>query len=333
MSNKQVIKAVNIKAYARLHMGFFDLNGEQGRRFGSVGIGLNYPMTNIKLSRGCGTETTHATNEKENADFSYINKSKQLLLEHLKINEEVTVEVFDQIPRHSGLGSGTQMALAVGIGLNEMFHQTMSLNEIASVTQRGKRSGIGIGTFAHGGLVVDGGRGAHTTLPPIIAQHAVPASWQFILIFDTSFKGLNGASEIDAFKSLTDHTIADTQNITHQVLTRALPAIVEQDITMFGQAMNALQAYNGAYFSPAQGGQYASKIVADVLDYLHKNGAACAGQSSWGPTGFAIFANETEAANMLETLRDKFDDQDLSFVMCQASQQGASIDIEHGIKA
>lgn len=326
MSNNQVVKAINIKAYARLHMGFFDLNGDQGRRFGSVGIGLNQPATNIKLSRGCGADTTH---KQENTNFSYIDKSKQLLLNHLKIEEEVAIEVFDEIPRHSGLGSGTQMALAVGVGLNAMFNQTMSLNEIAAVTQRGKRSGIGIGTFSYGGLVVDGGRGEHTVLPPIIAQHQVPVTWRFILIFDSSFKGINGPEEVHAFKTLTDQTIADTQNITHQVLTRALPAIVEQDLTTFGQVMNALQAYNGSYFSPAQGGQYASMPVANVLNYLNENGAACAGQSSWGPTGFAMFANEIEATHMLEILQNKFDSSDLTFMICQASQQGANIEIDY----
>lgn len=330
MSNKQAIKAVKIKAYARLHMGFFDLNGQQGRRFGSVGIGLNQPVTNIKLSLGCGADTTHAT--EKNADLAYINKSKQALLTHLKSDESVAIEVFDEIPRHAGLGSGTQMALAVGTGLNALLNQTMTLNEIAHVTARGKRSGIGIGTFANGGFVVDGGRGEHTTLPPIIAQHKVPAGWRFLLVFDHSFSGVNGVEEVNAFQSLTDQTVTETQKLTHQVLTKALPAIVEQDLTSFGQAMNALQVYNGSYFSPAQGGQYASEAVTQALAYLHANGSACAGQSSWGPTGFALFGNEIEALRTMTSLQHAFDGSSLTFMVCQARQCGAEIDIDDGIK-
>jgi len=48
-------------------------------------------------------------------------------------------------------------------------------------------------------------------------------------------------------------------------------------------------------------------------------GAAGIGQSSWGPTGFAIFASETGAFQALRDLRAVYaDDAGLDFVLCRA---------------
>ncbi|TJV01967.1 MAG: GHMP kinase, partial [Mesorhizobium sp.] len=37
--------SVTIQVPARLHLGFLDLNGDTGRRFGSVGLPLSEPET------------------------------------------------------------------------------------------------------------------------------------------------------------------------------------------------------------------------------------------------------------------------------------------------
>ena len=40
----------------------------------------------------------------------------------------------------------------------------------AALAGRGRRSGIGLHGFAHGGLIVDGGRRSDDALPPLIAR-------------------------------------------------------------------------------------------------------------------------------------------------------------------
>ena len=42
-----VCSKVSVTTSARLHMGFFDLNGNLGRRFGSIGVSLQAPMTSL----------------------------------------------------------------------------------------------------------------------------------------------------------------------------------------------------------------------------------------------------------------------------------------------
>jgi beta-ribofuranosylaminobenzene 5'-phosphate synthase len=105
-------------------------------------------------------------------------------------------------------------------------------------------------------------------------------------------------------------------------------ALKRADLLAFGAYMQDLQAYNGAYFAPIQGGHYASADVAAVLAWLQKNGAACVGQSSWGPTGFAIFESENMANAMQKQLQQQFADfANISFQIVRAKNTGASINL------
>ena len=51
---------VTVAVGARLHLGFLDLNGGLGRRFGSLGLALDGPETVLELSRA-------PTNQRERA--------------------------------------------------------------------------------------------------------------------------------------------------------------------------------------------------------------------------------------------------------------------------
>lgn len=301
-------------------MGFLDLNGQTGRRFGSLGLSLDNPRTVIELAVG------------ENVFGSaplpaYVLNSQQLLMQHLKLDVPISVLVHEEIPRHSGLGSGTQMALALGAGISRLLKLNLELEDVAWATRRGLRSGIGIGTFAHGGVVLDGGRGEQTKIPPMLARHDFPAQWRILLIFDRSHVGMHGEAELNAFKTLQDCTLSDTAQNAQAVLMQGLPALIEQDLTLFGQAISQLQAYTGGYFSPAQGGMYASKQVAKALEMLKAQGIACVGQTSWGPTGFAVFETQAAAQHHLQQLKQQLGEARLEWLVCQAQNTGASVQV------
>lgn len=311
---------VVVTASARLHLGFFDLNGTIGRRFGSMGLSLQEPSTQIELAL-----TQDDSHKIEVAD--YIQNYLQRLLEYMNVKRTVTINVRSQIPRHSGLGSGTQMALAIGAGLNQLFNLNLSLQEIAALTGRGLRSGIGIGTFAAGGLVLDGGRGPKTVVPPILAQFDFPTAWRVLLIFDRTRTGTHGADEQNAFATLKDAQLIETAQNCHQLLMQALPAIKEHDFDAFSTAISQLQVYTGNYFSPVQGGLYASTHVANVLEWLITQRHHCVGQTSWGPTGFAIFENVQIAEQMLQKMQYEFAGTGLDWLLCKAKNTGATVGV------
>jgi beta-ribofuranosylaminobenzene 5'-phosphate synthase len=310
---------VSVKSTARLHMGFFDLNGSTGRMFGSLGVAIDVPYIQIEVAKSEKTLIDAKNNEN-------VIKIVENLVKSLKLDKCFSLKIVKSIPDHVGLGSGTQLALAIGAGLNRLFDLDLTVPQIAEVALRGKRSGIGIGTFEHGGLIVDGGRGSKETPPPVIARHNFPENWPILLIFDKTEQGVHGEQELMAFDSLQKASLDAAQTLAHSVLLQALPALVERDYATFSRVIYMLQHATGEYFSPIQGGLFKSKHVAEILNFLYENNVLSAGQSSWGPTGFAIFENDESARAMLKLLRQKFSNfNNISFQIVHGKNTGASI--------
>ncbi len=312
--------SVNVTTSSRLHLGFFDLNGGLGRKFGSIGLSLQAPVTSLSIS-----PSKTFTAEGEGAERA-IKIAKQVA-RHLNVDGGVHIHLDQVIPEHSGLGSGTQLSLAVGMAINALYQRNLNVNEVAVLTQRGTRSGIGMGTFSTGGLIVDGGRASKSPVPPVIARAEFPEDWPILLIFDKGHSGVYGTQELSAFQNLPLFPEASAALLCRQVLMQALPAIAERDLPAFGQAIQALQAVTGDYFAPAQGGgRYTSSLVANVLSQLQANGVHCFGQSSWGPTGFAVFENQLEAETQLNQLNASFGhEQNLQFLLTKANNQPSQI--------
>lgn len=301
---RAVHSKVSVTTSARLHMGFFDLNGNLGRRFGSIGLGLQNPFTALTLMPADKISATGPVAERAI-------KIAEQIIEFFGLDGGVHIELEQSIPEHSGLGSGTQLSLAIGMAVSHLFGLNLSAQQIASITQRGMRSGIGLGTFIHGGLIVDGGRSPSSLVPPVVAQADFPEDWPILLIFDQSHQGVHGAQEIAAFKELPEFPAESSAMLCRHVLMQALPALAERDLKSFGEAIQALQAMTGDYFAPAQGGaRYTSPLVAQVLAALQQNDVHCFGQSSWGPTGFAVFENQAQAEMQVQQLHRKFSAQE-----------------------
>ena len=154
---------VRIRAPARLHLGFLDMEGGLGRRFGSLGVTLEELWTELLVSPAQAFAVTGAA-EAERA---------RAMLERLAAAWDLPplhVAIQRTIPTHAGLGSGTQLALALGVAAARAAGIDRSAREVALLLERGARSGIGIGAFEQGGFLVDGGRGADGLPPPLIAR-------------------------------------------------------------------------------------------------------------------------------------------------------------------
>lgn len=310
-----MISSVSVIAPARLHMGFLDLSGALGRNFGSIGVALNEISTQLVLSKS----------ENKTISSSRVEKALTTFCQAFQVSPNVQIDVLQEIPPHIGLGSGTQMALAIGSGLNALYDLNLSVREIAAVMDRGLRSGIGIGIFEQGGFVVDGGRGENTITPPLLAHFDVPKEWRFILVFDTRGQGLHGQQEIEAFKTLPKFSRQEAEKLSYLLLMQALPAIAEQDLIRFGEVITQLQKRVGEHFSPAQGGTFTSENVANAMNFFAEKGAVAIGQTSWGPTGFCMVKN-SEIANLLACqARELFAKTPLQFHVVSARNCGGDV--------
>jgi beta-ribofuranosylaminobenzene 5'-phosphate synthase len=320
------VAKVSVEAPARLHMGFLDLHGGLGRRFGSIGLCLQ------EIATGLSAVPAPAVSA-QGPSAVLARQDTEKLLAELGMHSGVKITVNKAIPEHSGLGSGTQMAMAVGAAVNRLFGLELPPHELSLLLHRGRRSGIGIGTFCVGGFIVDGGHSDDSGVPPILCQSPVPDTWRFLLVLDVTHHGLSGHDEIEAFQHLPPMDEAVADRICRRVLMQALPGIREGDCRAFGEAVTAIQSMNGAYFSASQGGgQFSSPAVAEVVHYLQAQGAMGVGQSSWGPTGFAIYANETEGHQALRQAREQLaGDSDLELKLCRARNYPATVTVQEAI--
>ena len=303
-------------------MGFIDLSGALGRRFGSIGVAIDEMVTRLTLMpadecRVVGPGAARALD------------CLTRLRAALRLPQGCAVTIETIIPEHVGLGSGTQLALALGAGLNALYRLNLSVRDIAQLTDRGGRSGIGIGVFEQGGLVVDGGRGAHTPTPPVISRLDFPESWRFILVFDERGQGLHGEQERWAFEQLPAFPAQQAADLCYRLFMQGLPALLEHDMIQFGAAITHLQRAVGDYFASAQGGMFTSTDVADAITWLSEQGAVGLGQTSWGPTGFCLVASEIEAERLaLRATRRFCRLPHLRFEVCRARNQGATLHAE-----
>ena len=303
-------------------MGFVDLHGGLGRRYGSLGLALERPCTRIHLAPAARAGA-------RGPDAGRAARFAAALAKHFDLRTGVTIDVRDAIPAHAGLGSGTQLALAVGAGLAKLFDLDAGGPEIATLLGRGTRSGLGLGLFEQGGFVVDGGRAAGRAPPPVIARLPFPPAWRLLLVFDRTREGVHGEAENEAFAALPPFPESDAAELCRLVLMRVLPSLVECDHSAFGEALSRIQSRVGDHFARAQGGRFASPGVARVLDWLRACGVEGLGQSSWGPTGFALCPDEEGARRLAAEAARRFSREfALDFLVTRGRNEGARIEHE-----
>ena len=313
-----VRERATVTTTARLHFGFLDPSGRGTRPFGSFGLSLDRPRTRLTLERAQALNVSGP--ERERAE-----RYLRAIAASCGVAEAYALHIEEAIPPHAGLGSGTQLALAVGSAFAALEGLGLPPPEIAARLGRGARSGIGIATFASGGAVLDGGP-RPGKLPPLISRLPFPAEWRVLLILDAGSTGLAGASETAAFDSLPDFPESETDELYRRIRLGALPALAAGDFKTFCEQVGHLQACMGAYFAPLQGGAYASARVAEALDWLRSEGVTGLGQSSWGPTGFAFAASEAEGETLLGQARARARHAGLRFELAHGRNEGATIE-------
>jgi beta-ribofuranosylaminobenzene 5'-phosphate synthase len=294
------LSAVTVDAPARLHLGFLDPNASLGRAFGSVGLAINAFGTRITAQRADETLITGAQSEAQHARIARY-------LEQLRAaygGAPLAVELHHAPRPHAGLGSGTQLALAVGAAYVRLLGRAASSTDLARLLGRGARSGIGMLAFDHGGLIVDSGPGRATDdaaarVPSMLSRQPFPEAWRVLLVDDTRHEGLHGDEERRALAALAPFPQPLAAHLCHLVVMLVLPGIVEQDFDAFARGIGELQQTIGEYFAPVQGGVFSSPAVATALAAVGAQLSAGIGQSSWGPTGFALLRSAHDAERAL----------------------------------
>jgi len=290
---------IRVRTGSRLHFGLFNAgSASSGRRFGGVGLMIDDP--GIKLVAHPASEWS-ATGPLASRVLNFV--------EHLRSAwdgsplQPLAFTIESTAPEHVGLGTGTQLGMAVArtIQLAMGRHETTA-EELARLCGRGQRSALGVHGFLHGGFLVEGGQATAGKLSPLLVRLPWPDEWRILLVNPQRTPGIHGESERSAFRQLRDARSFDalTDQLCRLTLTGMIPALLERDLPAFGEALHEFNALAGAWFAPLQGGTYAGPTVEKVVAWLRQRDIRAVGQSSWGPTVFAV----VEAAQEEELSRE-----------------------------
>ncbi|NJE03113.1 beta-ribofuranosylaminobenzene 5'-phosphate synthase family protein [Thermococcus sp. MV11] len=266
-----------IRTPRRLHLGLIDPAATFGRRFGSLGLALEGGYE-VKIIESDSLEIVAEGEDRKTIEFAVkrMNSAYETGVNYL-------VEVRKAIPRHVGLGSTTQLSLAVGTAIARLNNINVPIEELAKVLGRGRNGGAGIYSFTYGGFVMDGG--VRDGIPPLILRTDFPEEWAFLLIIPELKPGLDEEEEKPVMASVTGR--ADVaMEISHRILLGLLPALKERDVKTFGEHLSAIQRLVGKHFEPYQGGEFREDVKL-MLDFLAENTYGY-GQSSWGPTVYGL---------------------------------------------
>ncbi len=302
--------SVTLRAPGRLHLGFLDPAASLGRRFGSLGLVIDGFETEVALSAANANQVS-ASGVAEHAEIGRAGAHLQRLQQHSGRHAPLHLTLLRVLPAHAGFGSGTQLALSIGRAFAQWHGLDVTTPALAQWLGRGARSGIGIAGFDHGGLLVDGGPGGsvgsgrEAAPAPLLARVPLPEAWRILVVQDDTQRGLSGADERDAIATLAPLPRPLAADICHQVLMRVLPGAACAEFAPFAAGISHIQQLLGAHFAPAQGGSaYTSAAVGRLIEWIGAAGhGAAVGQSSWGPTGFAILPSQAQAEAVVESAR------------------------------
>jgi beta-ribofuranosylaminobenzene 5'-phosphate synthase len=286
-----------VEAPARLHFGLLDLRGSLGRQFGGIGAAAPAP-TLLVSARPADTWEVVGEDAERAAGFA------RLFMACHGLDGDVRVCVHRTLPTHAGLGSGTQLALAVARALAELYGVPTDTPGLARAVGRAQRSAIGTWTFDGGGLVLEGGRRPESDrIAPLLARLAFPPSWRCVVAVPDSAPGVSGSVEAAAFARLPPPPEREAERVAHLVLMALLPAVADADLATFGAALSAIQAITGRWFAPIQGGTFAPGPSEELVRRMGEWGASGVGQSSWGPAVYGIVEGEQAGRRLAERVR------------------------------
>src|SRR5207249_3697086 len=182
---------VFVEAPARLHFGVLDLRGDLGRRFGGVGAAVPSPSLLVEARPAPAPALSAAGPDADRA----LEFARRFAGHHglAGAGAGAHLVVHRAIPAHAGLGSGTQLALAVARALAELQGLPTEVTALARAVGRARRSAIGTWTFAHGGFVLEGGRkGEDGAVAPLLARLPLPSEWRCVVVVPRGKPGLTG---------------------------------------------------------------------------------------------------------------------------------------------
>ncbi|CAD7768317.1 Beta-ribofuranosylaminobenzene 5'-phosphate synthase [Candidatus Methanoperedenaceae archaeon GB37] len=311
---------IRIVTPSRLHLTLIDLNASIGRVDGGVGIALEEPRISIVAEPA-------ATTVVSGNDLLGERMKRAVKAVHREAGLRIQIE--ESYPAHVGLGSGTQAALAAGTAVSELCDLHLDAVEVGRRVGRGGTSGIGIAAFERGGFILDGGHrfadkmafspssASNVDPAPLLLHHDFP-DWEIVLAIP-DVKGASSREEVDIFRRVCPIPLRDVQALSHVILMKMLPAVVERDFEAFSDAVNRVQEIGFKRHEIS----LQREEVRELMRVMRDAGGEGVGMSSFGPTVYAL----TDAPRDVQMAAQEFLDRTIGgrVILTHARNQGATI--------
>jgi len=317
---------VRIQTPSRIHITLIDLNGSYGRIDGGAGFALEEPGIVVEVETG-----SHEVLPSPDINPELVERAKFVLkkIENF-FGFSARVKILRAYTPHCGLGSGTQLSLAIAKAYTQLHKINFSIRNLAEIVERGGTSGIGVAVFEMGGFIVDGGHSvkvksgfspssaSRAPPPPVIARHKFP--WKVAVVVP-QVSGFSGGREINLFEENCPIPLNEVREVSHIVLMKLMPAVVERDLDDFRKAVSLLQRTG---FKKVEVSKY--DFASEFLELFEG-----AGMSSTG-TAFYMAVEGTEGKSLLKDMKRFFDERDMncwSFISEPNNTGAEIIDLEN----
>ena len=291
------INKISVTAAAHLHTGNFDMTGDLGRLYGTVGFAVDRQLE-VEVAKGVDVRSED--------EAAYLFASRFVDAFDLAGAE---VNVKKTIPKFVGMGYHTTLALSIGTALAKLYNLKLTTEQIALTMQRGAITSLGVHAFKVGGFIVEGGFKVdqrEKMIPPLIFHQEVPKDWIFVIAIanEPQEKIVKMREKEDIIlRNLKLMPKETSDMLSRIVLVKIIPSIVENDLKSFGEGLTAFNSELGKFWNEYQCGRtYCHPVVEEAIKIMLKR-STCACQTSWGPTIYGIVDRQTQAELLTNELK------------------------------
>lgn len=297
MSNAS--KTVVVRTGSRLHFGLTRYRAVLGEgKYNGVGVMIESPATELEFQL-----LDSPTEPKHRADHFAIKWQRSLST----YQRPISIRVLNCPTEHSGLGSGTQLAHAVAVGINQLLDQpNPSAEQVAQALDRGQRSMIGSYGFSLGGLIVEGSANQTKPVGRLAHRIALPLVWHAVLALHHQAHKKFGVQERTAFDNINAEQTSRARALEDLIDNQLVPAAETSDFVSFCESVQQFGRLSGEYYSAVQGGIYNGPVITAVVETFARLGGTGIGQSSWGPVVYSWCPDAQSANELVHRLNNHF---------------------------
>ncbi len=330
---------VKITTPCRIHLSLIDENGYTGRIDGGIGLMLDQPNVVFEASNSADEfqiECDHYYRE----SIEIINEKASKIFKEFNINNKnFHFNLEKYYPSHVGLGSKTQLSLAIATAIAKLKNIDISTQQLTKLVERGGTSGIGWRGFETGGFILDAGhdfgkgKEKETYLPSsacsqvnpalTIFRYPIPEHWRFVIVIPNVKKGAYGDEEISIFQKFAPIPRNEVNEVSHQILMKVIPGLLKQDLLAFGEGLKRIQNIGFKKIEI----NLQDEIVKNLIQCFEEYGVKAYAMSSFGPSVIGITENDAEAEKLKNAVQEFLKPDGEHVYISKPNNTGAKIEI------